>query len=325
MKGSFRDMPRQLHALSIAALLLCGLPACSEGSAPQSSSSSHWLGCDTDEDCGNLPIPASCGAQGFCVAESGREIEARSALEADFEGDTLDTDVFGFETGFALRNGDLQAYTAEASNSFLEDGELVLEARAESFEEAGYTSASIQTKGKQAFLYGRIEAELKAPSGAGVDPSFWMLPESPGAPARTCDAEGCTEGAWPAWGDVVIASLRSEPGTALHGLSYASEVDGQLSQLHDVVTSELVTTGDGYHVYRLDWGPGRMDWFVDDERVHTVDLTDSAIYLPEGEHPFRREFYLKLSLAVGGLAATPVADDFPQQMRVRRLGVTQYE
>lgn len=318
-------MRSKLQALLYAAFLLCGPAACGEGTPPQSSSSSNWLKCQTDVECSNLPVAATCGGEGYCVDADGAEVELVVALDADFSGEALDPAVFGFETGAALRNGDLESYTDRAENAFLEGGELVLVARAEAFDTAEYTSASIETKDKQSFRYARIEAELKAPAGPGVDPSFWMLPESPGAAERTCDGADCSDGVWPAWGDVVIASLRSADGAVLSGVNYATPGTPDLRQAHDVTRQAVEPTPDGYHSYRLDWGPERMDWYVDGLLVKTVDLTDAAIYHPAGQNPFRRLFHLKLSLAVGGLAGNPVPGDFPQEMRVRMLRVSQYQ
>src|SRR5262245_33808398 len=41
--------------------------ACGEPSGPNASSSSHWLTCESDSDCDNLSVPASCGSDGYCV------------------------------------------------------------------------------------------------------------------------------------------------------------------------------------------------------------------------------------------------------------------
>lgn len=322
-------MQQKHRARLLAALLLCGLPGCQEGAAPQTSSSSHWIRCESDADCSNLPMVATCGSEGYCVDSDSSKVELQSTYETEFDGTTLDGDVFGFETGFALRNQDDQFYTERSENAFLEDGELVLVARAESYEQAEYTSASIETRGRRAFTFGRIEAEISMPTGAGVGPSFWMLPEEPGPPEQTCDEQGaCFESAWPVWGDVVIASLRSEdPSHVLSGVNYASE-DGAagLLQAQRVSQSELNPHAEGaYHVYRIDWGPERIDWFIDDEAVHSFDVTDSSIYHPAGRNPFHEAFHLKLALAVGGLSEPPVADDYPQELRVRWLRVSQYD
>jgi beta-glucanase (GH16 family) len=78
-------------------------------------------------------------------------------------------------------------------------------------------------------------------------------------------------------------------------------------------------------VYRIDWGPERIDWFIDDAVVRSFDVSDPAIYHPEGQNPFHQAFHLKLALSVGGLSEPPLAEDYPQEMRVRWLRVSQYE
>jgi beta-glucanase (GH16 family) len=320
-------MWRNLQARLCTALLLLGVAACQEGHPPQTSSSSNWLVCETDADCANLPAPATCGSDGYCVSTGGQKVELVVSYETEFEGDALDTSVFGFETGTALRNDDEQAYTERAENAFVSDGELVLVARAESYEAAAYTSASLETRGKRAFTFGRIEAEMSLPTGTGVGPSFWMLPDEPGPAEQSCSGDTCMDSTWPIWGDVVIASLRSEAPTLVYsGINYAREVEGSgLLQEHSIAAGSLEPNGTGeYHVYRLDWTPQRMDWFIDDEPAHGVDLTDPAIYHPGGENPFHRSFHLKLTLPVGGLSEAPVPDVYPQEMRVRWLRVSQY-
>ncbi|TNY03277.1 glycoside hydrolase family 16 protein, partial [Escherichia coli] len=38
-----------------------------------------------------------------------------------------------------------------------------------------YTSARIHTNGKVSFTYGKVEARLQLPAGAGIWPAFWAL------------------------------------------------------------------------------------------------------------------------------------------------------
>jgi len=209
----------------------------------------------------------------------------------------------------------------------LQDGELVLMARAESYEAAAYTSASIDTKGKRAFTFGRIEAEILVPTGTGVGPAFWMLPESPGPAEQSCRDGACINSTWPVWGDIVIMSLRSdEPTGVLGGVNYASaDGSGGLLVAQSITRAGLNPSGGGYHVYRIEWGPERIDWFLDGTKVRTFDLSDPAVYHPQGENPFHRAFHLKLHLSVGGLSEPPVPEVYPQEMRVRWLRVSQYQ
>jgi beta-glucanase (GH16 family) len=42
-----------------------------------------------------------------------------------------------------------------------------------------WTSARMKTEGVQNFQYGRIEARMKLPMGAGIWPAFWLLGSKP--------------------------------------------------------------------------------------------------------------------------------------------------
>jgi len=98
---------------------------------------------------------------------------------------------WNYEHGF-VRNRELQYYTKERpENVRLENGLLILEGRKERFpnakhqaeatdwqrapEFAEYTSGSINTAGKIAWQYGRIEVRAKLPAGKGTWPAIWMM------------------------------------------------------------------------------------------------------------------------------------------------------
>lgn len=57
-------------ALGLAALLLAAL-GCGKANSPRTSSSSNWLNCERDADCGAVASGAYCGEQGYCIDPSG--------------------------------------------------------------------------------------------------------------------------------------------------------------------------------------------------------------------------------------------------------------
>ena len=59
-------------------------------------------------------------------------------------------------------NNELQFYTARPTNSFIENGHLVIKALPENYQNRSFTSARIRSKNKGDWLYGRIEASAKA-------------------------------------------------------------------------------------------------------------------------------------------------------------------
>lgn len=60
-------------------------------------------------------------------------------------------------------------------SNFFEDGSGHLVIRAQRVAEGNWTSARITIRGVRSFQYGRTEARMKMPVGAGLWPAFWML------------------------------------------------------------------------------------------------------------------------------------------------------
>jgi beta-glucanase (GH16 family) len=153
------------------------------------------------------------------------------------------------------------------------------------------------------------------------------LPQNPGQDFTVCSAANdCTTGSWPAWGDIVVMTVRSEhPTEVLHTASYAKEdATLGLTRGQGGATTDLgAPVSDGYHDYAISWGPRRVEWFIDGELRASFDTTAADIVAPEGARPFEQPFYVKLLLAVGGLAEAPDATQYPQEMRVRSLKVWQ--
>jgi beta-glucanase (GH16 family) len=125
---------------------------------------------------------------------------------------------WNYETGF-IRNNEAQYYTRERkANARVENGVLIIEARKEQFanpdfdrnakrkgsgrrsqEFAEYTSASLTTRGKTNWTYGRIEVRAKLPSARSTWPAIWTLGTNGGGVG------------WPACGDSSTAIRQWAP------------------------------------------------------------------------------------------------------------------
>ncbi|MBN2192611.1 MAG: glycoside hydrolase family 16 protein [Polyangiaceae bacterium] len=319
-----RGLVRHGHAAAVA----LAASACGGSVGPQTTSSTHWLECREDSDCNNLSLDACCGADGYCASSAGVRLERRPVFAQEFADDALDPSAFGYEIGAGIRNDEPQTYTDRPENVRIEGDALVLTARAEDYEGAAYTSGSVNTEGRFAFTFGRVEARLAAPSGRGCSTAFWMLPEAPAPAVNTCiDPDPCYSGTWPAWGDITIANLQSQvPGQVLGAVSYGVWDETTSSVSHGVVTGEpaTVVAPEDWHVYAVEWGPARIDWYVDDVQVRTLALPPANLYLPDGIDPFRQPFHLRLNLALGGFDQAPVAADYPQELRIDWVRVSQW-
>ncbi len=224
----------------------------------------------------------------------------------EFNGASLDTAKWGYQTGIKdiygssvgpnyWGNGELQYYTEDAVS--VADGSLKITATKQQQGDRPYTSGRILTRDKASFTYGYFEARMKTPTGSGMWPAFWMLPQ-PSSPANSENEYG----GWPANGEIDIMEakgrLENKVDTTLHF--------GKAWDAHDYVTKEttLSSNTDEWHVYAVDWTADAISWFVDGQKVLTVtkDRWWSQDASNQGKsQPFDKPFYIIFNLAVGGM------------------------
>jgi beta-glucanase (GH16 family) len=205
-------------------------------------------------------------------------------------------------------NGELQYYTDRPENVALDgDGHLAITARRESYGGAAYTSARLKTQGTYRRAYGRFEARIKLPRGAGLWPAFWML------------GDDLPTVGWPGAGEIdVMEQVGHEPGvvhSSLHGPGFSGGAS---------LTSAFALAGgsfaDDFHTFTADWSPGRIRFLVDGVEFRRF----SPANLPAGGRwVFDHPFFLLLNLAVGGAwpGAPPASTAFPQTMLIDHVRV----
>ncbi len=232
----------------------------------------------------------------------------------EFDGDEIDPANWTYGIGgWGWGNGEAQYYTDRPENSRVENGLLVIEARQEQYEGSYYTSARLRTQGLQEFQYGRFEARLKVPEGAGLWPAFWML----GANFSEDDADEANR--WPNVGEIdVMEYLGREPdlilGTA-HGPGYSG--GGGLTKWN----RQDYPIADDFHTYAVEWEPDEIRWYYDGEHYHTVDRE----LVGNRDWVFDHEFFMIVNLAVGGQFPGPIDFDleFPVYLYVDHVRVYQ--
>ena len=94
-------------------------------------------------------------------------------LVEDFSSGTIDSNKWTYELGW-VRNGETQRYVN--TNAIVNDG--ILELRGIKDSNGNWTSSSIISKGRFAFMYGKIEARIKFCNYWGSFPAFWTLGDS---------------------------------------------------------------------------------------------------------------------------------------------------
>lgn len=226
----------------------------------------------------------------------------------EFDGSSIDKGNWTYDLGGGgWGNGEAENYTARPENSRLENGNLVIEARQEKFENSYYTSARLKTQGLQSFQYGRIEARLKVPSGAGLWPAIWML-------GSNFDGKN-----WPDCGELdIMEYIGKEPdlimGT-MHGPGYSGAIG--LTKWN----RQKYNIADDFHVYAIEWDKDQVSWFYDGQKYSTYTRSDVGTR----KWVFDQPFFIILNLAVGGQLPGPVGlkTTFPTQMLVDYVRVYQ--
>lgn len=230
---------------------------------------------------------------------------------------------WGYESGF-VRNRELQWY--QPDNAWCERGLLVIEGRRErkrnpgyrpggadwkaDREYAEYTSASLQTRGRREWLYGRFEMRARIDTRPGLWPAFWTLG---------------VEGEWPKGGEIDIMEYYG--GTLLANVAWGTEK--RFEPVWDSVKKKVGEFGDPdwagkFHVWRMDWDEQAIRLYVDDELLNTTDLKDTRNRDAQGRNPFRRPHYLILNLAIGGEpGGDPSGTAFPARFEVDYVRVYQ--
>jgi beta-glucanase (GH16 family) len=191
-----------------------------------------------------------------------------------------------FELGY-IRNKELQYYTDRNENVRVEDGNLVIEARNDSFQIEGkkhpVTSASLMTKNRAEWQYGRIEVRAKIPSALGTWPAIWML------------GTNIQEVGWPACGEIdIMEHVGYDPHkihTNVHTKAYNHSIGTNKGK-----ATEVKNPYEDFHVYAVDWSQEKIDFFIDGNKVFTFENEGKGVE----EWPFDQPFYLIINLAIGG-------------------------
>jgi beta-glucanase (GH16 family) len=212
-------------------------------------------------------------------------------------------------------NKEWQRYTNSTDNAYIEDGALVLKAihEGEAHGLDQYTSARLNTAGKQSWKYGKISARMKLPYGQGIWPAFWMLG------ANINENGGDTP--WPQCGEIDIFELYgSKNDSAVEGNLHYANTDNKHTMMGAMgYELEEGIFADDYHIFELEWTAEKMTWLVDGNAYHSYSIT-----APEMSE-FHEEFFILLNIAVGGTYADypNATSSFPQMMYVDWIRVYQ--
>jgi beta-glucanase (GH16 family) len=196
-------------------------------------------------------------------------------------------------------NNEIQHYTNQMENSFVENGYLNIVAIKEEFTDQGYskTYTSARLNSKFAFTYGRIDVRAKIPLETGTWPAIWMLGKNVNEKGGYWQPNFGTKG-WPACGEIDIMEhgiFPNEPINFIQSALHTKSSSGNTINKGGIIVSNIEND---FHVYSLIWSPNKMTFLVDDEIYY--------IYNPsiknENTWPFDSDQYILLNIAMGGTA-----------------------
>jgi len=231
-------------------------------------------------------------------------------------GTAPNANIWGQEVGDGTANGiagwgnsELEYYTAGTNNVATDglgnlnitvkeaDGSLMCY-----YGPCEYTSARLLTKNRFEVAYGRVEARIKVPEGAGLWPAFWML------------GTDIDQVNWPQTGEIDIMEFVGRVPNEVFGTLHGPGYSGGQSYGRSYDVGEPV--GDAYHVFAVEWQPDTITWLIDGIPYFTANANDP--FLQGKQWVFNHPFFILLNVAVGGNFGGAVGPDttFPQAMSV---------
>jgi beta-glucanase (GH16 family) len=256
------------------------------------------------------------------------------ADEFDYEG-LPDESKWDYEHGF-VRGEELQYYTkADPGNAWVTDGVLTITADKEyvvnehhvpgstAWQEARpgaeYTSASLMTRGKADWLYGRLEMRAKLPRTPGAWPAFWTLGANWIKPHEGTP-DGVTRARWPQCGEIDILEYYGsrDLDTITANVHYPR---GDVRQSRQMKLENLPDL-DAFHTYAVEWDTEKMDFYFDGEKWYTFELSQSD---DDGVNPFRRAQFILLNLALEKKPELLDKAEFPMEYVIDYVRVYQRE
>ncbi len=146
---------------------------------------------------------------------------------------------------------------------------------------APYLTAGVNSKGKYAFRYGKVQIRARFKSAQGAWPALWMLGSERG---------------WPANGEIdLMEHLNFDPIVyqTLHSV-YTLNIDKTNTPRKG---SRTKIERDDWNTYGCEWDANKVVFTVNGKPTHTYPRVPE---LGEEQWPFDQPFYFVLSMQIGG-------------------------
>jgi beta-glucanase (GH16 family) len=175
-------------------------------------------------------------------------------------------------------------------------------------------SASIQTINSLAFKYGIVEIRAKIATGDWLASAITLFPKDPQF-----------YGQWPYSGQIIMMEARGNRNFTINDVNIGVDQIGsnfQFGGVWETIHGDVINEKgfhEDFHIYKLVWSPEEMTTFVDDEKIHQISFYKNGLWdqfklgdaarnpwkKGSANAPFDKEFYISISLKVGGTAFFP--------------------
>lgn len=234
------------------------------------------------------------------------------AWSDEFTGTSIDPNAWNQEIGNGTGgwgNNELEYYTNSPKNTFVSNGNLIIEARKEAIGGFNYSSGRMTTQNKKTFKFGRIDIRAKLPVGKGIWPALWML------------GNNISSVGWPSCGEIDIMELIGTFPARVHATMHWKPVSGTNTSNGGNFNLPSGDFSQAFHVYSMVWTQDTIKCYVDDQLFFTNTLADVA----PANYPFNANHFFIFNVAVGGNWPGPpdAGTAFPQRMFVDYVRVFQ--
>lgn len=209
-------------------------------------------------------------------------------------------------------NGEVQHYTNELANSFVNNGALHIVAIRQPYTSQGFTKqfTSARLNSKFAFTYGRVDVRAKLPIQQGTWPAIWMLGKNINEDGGFFDANFGTT-SWPACGEIDIMEHGITPSRPINYVQSALHTPSSFGNTVNHGGTLAANLGTDFHVYSMNWSPFQITFLLDGVAFYSYN---PAVKTPSN-WPFNLDQYLLLNIAMGGVAGT-INSNFSQDTMV---------
>lgn len=170
---------------------------------------------------------------------------------------------------------------------FIKNGALVCRAipnHTLSADTAEMLTGAVETLGKYAFQYGKVEVRMKTNKQDGNFPAAWMRPVPSSADAR--------------YGEIDIVEMFGQIGETYHTVHnhMSAEIGKKGGPVREFRHKVSFTK---WHIYGVEWDENKIVWTVDGRKVGEYKRMNTPDMIRDGQWTFDRPFYLRLNQSVG--------------------------